>query len=393
MHNSTQREPAPGVYKQSQAVLFCELQNVVKEEAPLIGNRLKLARGAAGLSLRALEGRIGGRVTAQAIGKYERNESMPSSGVLIALADGLGVSVEYLTRDQVLVLEAVEFRKKAISRKREEVRVQAQVVDLVERYLAVEELLALPTVEWDRPLDAPYPVGDLAEVEHAARSLRTHWDLGRNPIPSMVELLEESGIKVLAFDLSSIGGLTAHARRGGNRVASVIVVNSSDSGERQRFTLAHELGHLVLAANAGADPEAAAQRFAGAFLMSADAVHMEIGRRRTSIGWSELFSLKRLFGVSVQALVYRFRDLGIINTSLFRRLFHEMSRLGWRSPPYPEPQAIPREQSMRMELLCCRALAENVISEAKAAELLATSVARLRNRMEKPPMRCPSHEV
>jgi len=108
-----------------------------------------LARGAAGLSLRGLEGRNGGRVTAQAFGKYERNESMPGSGVLIALAQALGVSVEYLISDQVLELEAVEFRRKAISRKREEVRVQARVVDLVERYLTVEELLALPSVDWN----------------------------------------------------------------------------------------------------------------------------------------------------------------------------------------------------------------------------------------------------
>ena len=353
---------------------------------PLIGNRIKLARGAAGLSLRALESRIGGRVTAQAIGKYERNESMPSSGVLIALAGALGVSVEYLVSDQDLVLEAVEFRKRAISRKREEVRVQARVVDLVERYLAVEDLLVLPSVDWNKPREAPYPVvDDLAEVEHAALSLRTHWDLGRNPIPSMVELLEECGIKVLAFDLSAIGGLTAYARSGGSRVASVIVVNSNDSGERQRFTLSHELGHLVLTVDATANPEAAAHRFAGAFLMPADALRMEIGRRRTFIGWSELFSLKRLFGVSVQALVYRCRDLGIINEALFRRLFRNMTGLGWRSPPYAEPQAIPREEPTRFERLCSRALAENVISEAKAAELLGVSVRDLHRRMEQPP--------
>lgn len=352
----------------------------------MIGNRLKLARGAAGLSLRALESRIGGRVTAQAIGKYERNESMPSSGVLIALADALGVSDEYLTNDQDLVLETVEFRKNAIPAKREEVRVQARVVDLVERYHTVEKLLALPSVDWNKPREAPYPVvDDLAEVEQSAFSLRTHWDLGRNPIPSMVELLEECGLKVLAFGLSATGGLTAYARRRGNRVASVIVVNSKDSGERQRFTLAHELGHLLLAVDADVNPEPAAQRFAGAFLMPADALRMQIGRRRTSMGWSELFSLKRLFGVSVQALVCRCRDLGIINEALFRRLFQNMSRLGWRSPPYREPQAIPREEPTRFQRLCSRALAENVVSEAKAAELIGIPVRALHERMEQPP--------
>ena len=98
----------------------------------MIGRRIKLARTAAGLSLRALEGQIGGRVTAQAIGKYERNESMPGSGVLIALSRALGVSVEYLTSEQDLALEAVEFRKKSIARRREETIVQARVIDLLE---------------------------------------------------------------------------------------------------------------------------------------------------------------------------------------------------------------------------------------------------------------------
>ena len=191
----------------------------------MIGSRLKLARSASGLSLRELEGRIGSRVTAQAIGKYERNESMPGSGVLIALAKALGVSVEYLTSEQDLALEAVEFRKKSIARKREEIIVQARVIDLLERYISVEQLLSLPSAEWDKPREAPYPVvGDLSEVEQAAISLRTHWGLGRKPILSMVELLEECGVKVLALELSDIGGLTAYAQRGGENVGAVIVV-------------------------------------------------------------------------------------------------------------------------------------------------------------------------
>ena len=352
----------------------------------MIGSRLKLARSAAGLSLRALEGRIGGRVTAQAIGKYERKESMPGSGVLIALAKALGVSVEYLTSDQDIALEAVEFRKKSIARRREEIMVQARVIDLLERYISVEQLLSLPSVEWDKPRGAPYPVvGDLSEVEQAAISLRTHWDLGRKPILSLVELLEECGVKVLALELSDIGGMTAYARRGGKNVDAVIVVNRKDSGERQRFTLTHELGHLVLTVDDEVDSEKAAHRFAGAFLMPADAVRTEIGRRRTSIGWSELFNLKRVFGVSVQAIVYRCRDLGIINDALYKRLFRDISRFGWRTPPYPEPQPIEPERPSRFERLCSRALAENVISEAKAAELLGKSVRDLHQWMEHPP--------
>ena len=110
----------------------------------MLGQRLKLARSAAGLSLRGLEERIGNRVTAQAIGKYERDESMPSSGVLIALADALSVSVDYLVGDQEMALESLEFRKKSLTSKREEMQVEAKILHLLERYLMVEEFLGLP---------------------------------------------------------------------------------------------------------------------------------------------------------------------------------------------------------------------------------------------------------
>ena len=103
----------------------------------MIGQRLRLSR------------------TAQAISKYERNESMPSSGVLIALADALDVTVDYLVGDGDLVLEAVEFRKKRLASRREEARVEARVLHLLERYLTVEDLLRLPSVAWDKPREAP----------------------------------------------------------------------------------------------------------------------------------------------------------------------------------------------------------------------------------------------
>ena len=351
----------------------------------MVGQRLKLARSAAGLSLRALAVKIDNRVTAQAIGKYERNESMPGSGVLIALADALGVSVDYLVGDQRMVLEAVEFRKK-ITSKREEAQVEAQVLHLLERYLLVEELLGLHSVEWRRPPEAPYPVvRDIFEADRAARSVRDHWSLGNDPIPNLIELLEEQGIKVLAVDCAKIDGLTARVRRTGKGMVPVIVVNRHDWRERQYFTLAHELGHLIIEVASGLDEEKAAHHFAGAFLMPANALWAKIGKRRTSIGWSELFELKQLFGTSVQAVTYRCKDLGIFSETLFRRLFNDFNRFGWRRPPYEEPYAIKGEEPKRFERLTFRALAEGAVSEAKAAELLGVSVRELNWRMEEPP--------
>ena len=352
----------------------------------MIGQRLKLARSAAGLSLRGLEQRMGYRVTAQAIGKYERDESMPSSGVLIALADALSVSVDYLVGDREMVLEAVEFRKKKITSKREEAQVEAKVLHLLERYLMVEEFLGLPSVEWDKPREVPYPViGDPSEADRAAHSLRLYWGLGFDPIPNLVELLEDRGIKVFAVALGRIDGLMARVRRVGRSAVPVLVVNGDDWGERQRLTMAHELGHLVLEVAVKVDEEKVAYRFAGAFLMPAEVLWAAIGKHRTSIGWGELFELKELFGVSVQALTYRCKELGIFSDALFRRLFQEFSRLGWRKPPYREPKAMACEEPRRFERLCFRALAEGAISEAKAAELLETSVRALNRRMEEPP--------
>ncbi len=250
------------------------------------------------------------------------------------------------------------------------------ILDIV---LSAEDDLDAEAREFARRFNA------LSEADRAAQSLREHWGLGTDPIPNLVELLEEQGIKVLSVDLTNIDGLTARVRRAQKGAVPVIVVNRKDWGERQRFTLGHEVGHMVMDVSAKVDDEKAAHRFAGAFLMPADALWAEIGRHRTSIGGRELFYLKQLFGVSVQAITYRCKDLGIFSESLFRRLFHEFSRLGWRSPPYKEPYARSAEEPTRFKRLTLRALAEGAISEPKAAELLGLTVRELNQRMEVEP--------
>ncbi len=351
-----------------------------------IGQRIKVSRCSLGLSLRALAAKIGNRVTAQAISKYERGEATPGSGVLLALAAALDVPVDYLVSDSDIRLEAVDFRRKRLTSRREEARVEAKVLHLLERYLAVEKILGLPTVAWDRPRDAPWPVlNDFGEAEQAALGLRIHWGLGLDPIANLVDLLEDHGIKVLALSLANIDGLTARVRCQDRNIASVVVVNGKDWGERQRFTLAHELGHMVLNVASGIDEEKAAHRFAGAFLMPAETLRAETGMRRQSISLGELFELKRIFGVSAQALVYRCKDLGILSVPVVRLIFQEFARRGWRQPPYKEPGAMPPEKPRRFERLCFRALSEGAISEAKAAELLGRSVRELNQLMDEPP--------
>ena len=354
----------------------------------MIGRRLKRARTASGLSLRELESAIDNRVTAQAISKYERDEAMPSSNVLIALANALGVAVAYLVEAQETTLESVEFRRQTFANRREQAQAEANILAMLERYLAVEDLLGLPIEEWDRPRGAPFPVaaGEL-EAELAAYALRTHWSLGAQPVFNVVQVLEGRGVKVLPAVLGGTDGVAADVRRRDGHPIPVLVVATGVCAERQRFALARELGHMVLSTGRKVNAERAANRFAGAFLMPAETVWSEVGRRRRSIGLGELFDLKLLFGVSAQALARRCRDLAIFGPTLYKRLLRELGLRGWSKPPFVEPLsgAQDDERPRRFERLCLRALAEGVVSEPKAAELLNTSVAELNRRMEEAP--------
>ena len=352
----------------------------------MIGKRVKLARSAAGLSLRALEQKIGNRVTAQAIGKYERDEDVPSSGVLIALAQALEVSVDYLAGDPLMALEAVEFRNGQFASKKEQAQVRAIVLHFVERYATVEDILGLPSAHWERPAGSPYRVRRLLDAENAAMRVRESWNLGLDPIPNLIELLEERGVKVVVVESNAkIDGLAAFVPRRGKDPVRAIVLRRRMQGETQRFSLARELGHTVLNAE-GHDQlrEQAAQRFAGALLMPADVVRENVGKHRTSIGWGELFALKRLFGAGVRAISDRCADLGIFPPALSQRLHQELSRLGYRKRSEDEPYPLNPEEPRRFERLCYRALAEEAISEAKVAELLGITVHQLNERMEMP---------
>jgi transcriptional regulator with XRE-family HTH domain len=149
----------------------------------MIGQRLKLARSAAGLSLRELGAKIGNRVSAQALSKYEQDEMMPSSDVLIALCGALAVSEDYLLGEQAVELDGVEFRKKVHMSSKEEAQIQARAMHLVERYLMIEDVLGL-ALNWDEPREAPYPVTlDLAEADRgrARRRARRLGECRRDP--------------------------------------------------------------------------------------------------------------------------------------------------------------------------------------------------------------------
>lgn len=347
--------------------------------------RLAAARTRAGLSLRDLAGAIGGRVSAQAIGKYERGEMRPSPAVTRALSRALRVSEDYLLGRGEVRLESVEFRKNRLTSRREEAAIKAAVLAAVEGYLEIEDLLGVPSARWTPPAGLPISVRSLEEAEAAAARLRALWRLGAGALPDIAELLEERGVKVIALALpQSVSGLACVARRAQGAAVPVIVVNRADTGERQRLTLAHELGHLVLEIADSVTAEKAAFRFGGAFLMPAEMLWAEVGRRRRTLSLAELLQLKQLFGTSVQAIAYRLKDLRITGDASYRQMFDRFARLGWLAPPYPEPHPMPKVEPQRFRRLCFRGLAEGIVSEAATAKLLDVTAAQLRRALRDP---------
>lgn len=349
------------------------------------GQRLAAARARAGLSLRNLADAIGNRVSAQAIGKYERGEMRPSPPVMRALSQALRVPADYLHGRGEIGLESVEFRKNRLTTGREEAAIKAEVLAAVERYLEIEDLLGVPNARWAPMAGLPIRVRSVEEAETAAARLRALWQLGVDALPDIAELLEERGIKVIALALpASVSGLACLARRTRGALVPVIVINKADTGERQRLTLAHELGHLVLAIDEKGIAEKVAFRFGGALLMPAEILWAEVGRKRRAIPLVELLQLKRLFGTSVQAVAYRLKDLGITGATIYRQLFDRFERLGWLAPPYPEPHSMPKVEPQRFRRLCFRGLAEGIISETAAANSLNMTAAQLRRTLREP---------
>jgi Zn-dependent peptidase ImmA (M78 family)/DNA-binding XRE family transcriptional regulator len=352
------------------------------------GDRLRLARLREGLSLEKLAARLDNKVSAQAINKYETGKMMPSSSVLVSLAKALDVSLDFLMSSQVEELEGVEFRKRANALEREKALVEAQVIDHVERYLAIEEILDLPAAP--SALDGIKQVvvedGDEAEVE--ATKLRRQWDLGGDPIPSMTALLEDRNVRVIEVKLpEKFSGVTCRVKRGANRGDVPVVVFNPINVERNRFTLAHELAHAVIKDAKEIKAERAMERFAGAFLVPAAHLRNELGEGRRALAYEELVRLKHLYGVSMWALLHRLRDVGIISESDFKNLFRTAARSWLTSEPAPlspDGEIAKIEKPQRFENYVYRALAEGLIPANKAANLVKKSLSDVERAVKGP---------
>ncbi|OYD07458.1 hypothetical protein CHM34_11190 [Paludifilum halophilum] len=327
-----------------------------------IGSRIRLARVRAELTMQELANQVG--VSKTAISKFEKGKATPRQSTLLRLAKALSVGVEFFFREVKVNTIAPAYRKHSKIGKRLQESIEAKMLETVERYLMVEDLF--PDNYSQKGSLPQIPINSIEDGEQAANELRKKWKLGIDPIDDLCGRLEKSGVKVIAIEgPKGFDGLSCWAKN--DAQVPVIAFNVNVPGDRQRFNLAHELGHLVHVEAPDVDIEKAAHRFAGSFLVPAEAVYAELGKKRSNLSFNELRLLKREYGVSIQLWIRRAFDLKIIDKSTYTSLFRHLSARGWRSE---EPEHVAPERPYRLHQLVHRALAEDLVTPSFAATLL-----------------------
>ena len=338
----------------------------------MIHDRIRRARLLRGLSLEALSQRLGD-ITKQGLSKLEKGLITPNSTRLLQLSDALDVSPEYFFRAEPLPLAPLEFRKLAKMPKYLQQQVQEQIREHLERYIALEMYFDPADIQTPTTPCQIYPVGSIEEAEVAAEQLRERWQIGLDAISNLTELFEENGIKVALLDgPEDFDGACAASC---DNQHMLIALNANRPGERMRFTAAHELGHWVMSLPEDmpeAEKERCCHRFAGAFLYPASHVKGDFGtHQRTEVHPQELLIAKRQYGLSMQAVLFRLKDLALLSADGYRHLTIQFSMRGWRKAE-PEPQACQSPQ--RFESLVFWGLAEGLFTRSRAAELLNRTI-------------------
>lgn len=337
--------------------------------------RLHRARKAAGLSLRDLGERVG--VSHAAIKKYEDGIAMPSSHILINLSRTLKVRTEYFFRPEQVALEGIEYRKRSSLPKKRLNAITHEIIDQIERRIELESLFPQSPVKVFATVEGlATSITAMDQIEETAERVREAWELGFDPIPDLIDVLETNGIRVFMIGTDTENKFDGLAARVSGM--PIVVVGRHWPGDRQRFTLAHELGHLMfegrLAGNL--DEEMACNRFAGAFLFPRASVLRELGEHRNAIELKELGLLKEEFGLSMFGILYRARHLGIISPTYHEEQIKLFRYKGWhRKEPGHD---YPTEKTHIFEQLVFHALAEEYINESKAAELMNMPLQQLR---------------
>ena len=278
------------------------------------GDMLTLAREFQGLTQKELSISVG--VSQSTIAKLEgRLESDFPDESIPKLINTLAFPKEFFEQNEELLTygSSEYFYRKRNFTAAERKRIHS-VVNLLR--IAIRKYMRFVDVEPSRPL----PKIDVDEGNGSpstiAQMVRAQWNLPHGPVRNLTGLLESAGVLVVRCDFRSRAFDATSLRLADN--PPLIFINKDLPGDRWRFTLAHELGHLVMHDIARPEMERQANEFAAELLTPA----MEIKPHMLRIRWSipELVQLKMYWLVSIAMLVYRGAEMGVLSGKQARKL-------------------------------------------------------------------------
>jgi Zn-dependent peptidase ImmA (M78 family)/DNA-binding XRE family transcriptional regulator len=333
----------------------------------LTPSRLAIARKRRGLTLTRLAELTG--LSTHSLSVYENGHHTPSEETLLVLAEALEITPAFLASPDVeeIPQDAVSFRalSKMTARQRDRALSAGRVALLIDDWIDTRFKLPAP----DIPSLTGYPPESAAEV------VRARWGLGERPVANMLHLLEAHGVRIysLTAENNELDGYSLfwHAR-------PFIFLSTAKSGERGRFDIAHELGHLVLHGEyqelnrPAAEQEA--NRFAAAFLMPRSSVLAQGLRDATA---TRILQAKLIWKVAAMALTHRLYELDLLTDWGYRAICVQLSRLGYRRS---EPNGIPRESSQLLSKVF-RSIREDGETPATIAAAIGISSSELQEHV------------
>lgn len=295
------------------------------------GERVKQARELIGLTQSDLARKIG--VTQPMVAHIEGGFKQPSEEVLYEIARVTGLPPAFFLKGAVPDLPAgwVLYRARAGASRKKLQRTHRQAQVILELALELSKRVKTIPVRITTSETSP---------EEAAKSMRrTLGCTSGEPAPHLIRAVEKAGAIVLALPPDEIADAFAVWVNG----LPVIASAECSAGDRVRFTVAHELGHLVMHRLKGTDAELERQayQFAAELLTPSTSILRDFERLGVSL--PAFAQLKLRWGVSMQMLIRRARDLELITERQYHYLMQQLSARGWRTSE-PSNLAVPVER-------------------------------------------------
>lgn len=336
----------------------------------IVAYRIKNARKLKGLSQQDIADEL--QISKQMVSKYEKGTSMPSSSKLLKLSRLFGLKIDYFFNSFKVNIGEVNFRKKSSFSMKKQNSLKEQIKINLENYLWIEDTLSIDYSF--KNIIENISINNISDIENAVLKLRTEWNIGTDPIHNIIQLLEDKEIKVIElYDADEkFDGLATYV----NDKYPVIVVNGNFPVERKRFTLLHELGHLLLnLPNCEINEEENfCNKFASEFLLPRNIVINEFGGKRKGITLTELISTQKKYGISIPAIIYRLVDAKILSKERQKQFYIKLNFNPSLKRDVNHSRFETPENSNRYERLVYRALAQENISISKASSLLGENI-------------------